>query len=843
MKKKHPFYFWFAIFFGVVMILACAFYLYISYLLPLPNSLQDLTNHPTTKIFDRNGQLLYEILQPELGKKSTIPLKQFPKYFIDATIAAEDINFYSHPGVDFGAIARALFFNLKEQRIVSGGSTITQQLVRNLMAQSGVQSAQNLQKPRDLGDKILEAMYAVRMSHLYNKDQILEQYLNKIYYGNLAYGAQSAALDYFGKNIFDLDLAQSAIIAGLPQSPSSYNPYVYFDKAKQRQKYVLEQMVKNNFASQAQADSALAEPINLRVNKFQIKAPHFVHLVLNQLEEKYGEDAVINGGLQIRTTLDYDLQLKAEQIITRRVDALKENNVQNGALVAMDTYTGQILAWVGSKDYFDNQIDGAVDMITALRQPGSSIKPLNYLAAFEKGYTPATVLYDIPTQFSTETGPYSPKNYDLKYHGPVRARVALASSFNIPAVKVLDYVGVNNFLIFLKKLGIETLDASPSFYGLALTLGGGEVRPIDMANAFNVIANYGLKRDSSDILEIKDADGAEIFKWKLPEAKNILGAQGMQHAYQIIDILKDPSARIAGFGEDSVLQISHESAVKTGTTRNFKDNWTIGFSPEILTAVWVGNADATSMENVSGVDGAAPIWADFMESALESKPKLTFAVPPNLVEKQVCALSGKLPNPGSGSDYGAANCPEKVNEIFARGQEPKELDDYYKLFWVRKSDGHIIMNECVKDYNPAEIQQKVLVAYPAELQKWAGQNSLGLAKTEPCAKAFDYSNGSSSNYPVEQAAAVLIDSPNNNDEYQLDSSLPLSAQKTPFRVSVPNDTVEVNYFVDDKVVADVKEPPFSYLWLAVLGNHKLRAEAKLADGRILKSTEIVFDIK
>ena len=843
-KAGHPFAFWLAVFLAAVFMLFFSFYVYIAYLLPLPDLFLQKGNFPASKIYDRSGKLLYEILQPEAGKKTMVPLQNIPKHFINATLASEDINFYSHPGVDFSAIARALFFNLKEQRIVSGGSTITQQLVRNILG---------LKPERGLTDKLLEAVYAVRISNVYDKDRILELYLNKIYYGNMSYGAQSASLDYFGKNIYDLDLAQSSLIAGLPQSPSRYNPFVHFDRAKKRQKYVLDQMVKNGFASQEEADAAYDEPLTLRANKHKMKAPHFVQYVMNQVEEEYGDDLLINGGLKITTTLDYDLQLKAEGTIGRQVEILKRNNVTNGALVALDTRTGQVLAWVGSADYFNEEIDGSVDMATSLRQPGSSIKPLTYLLAFEKGYTPATIIYDIPTQFNTDTGPYSPKNYDLEYHGPVRARTALASSYNIPAVKTLDFAGITDFIAFLRKLGIETLDKPPNFYGLALTLGGGEVRLIDMANAFNVIANYGVKKPFSTILNISGgggaggeagaggADGKSLFEWEQPEGEYILGPQGREHAYQIIDILKDPLARIPGFGEGSVLELSRPAAVKTGTTRNFRDNWTIGFTPELLTAVWVGNADATPMQDVSGVDGAAPVWADFMEAAMQGKPRYDFVKPDGLLDVEICALSGKLP-----TDL----CDEKAYEIFVKGTGPKEKDDYYKSFWINSPDGHIVPEDCRNTYPSSQLTQKILIDYPLELNRWATQKGLQLPLTSHCGEPSGYTDGYTDGYadgyaggyPNEEPEAISIDNPVNNDEYLLESSLPLRDQKIPFRVTVPTSATEVNYYIDGKRAGGTDAAPYTYLWLPVRGRHLLTVEAVFSGG-VKSAATVSFTVK
>lgn len=824
-KKNHCVFFWLSFAIISIFVLLFLFYLYIAYLLPLPLEARNFLNTPTTKIFDRNGKLLYEVLKPEEGRTTYISLDQIPKQFIQATLAAEDNEFYKHSGVDFLASGRALISNVTEGRIVSGGSTITQQLVRNLLG---------TQQQRDLSTKILESFYAIRLSHLYSKDQILEQYINKVYYGNLSYGAESASVNYFGKNLQDLDLAETTFLVGLPQSPSSYNPYNAFSKAKKRQEYVLEQMLSNQYVTQQQYDSAFSEDINLRTKKNSILAPHFIHEVLAELEDQFGEDMVNNGGLQITTTLDLNLQQMAEKTVNDQILFLHKHNVSNGALLSVDVKTGQILAWVGSNDYFDDSIDGAVDMVTSLRQPGSSIKPLTYLLAFEKGYTPATVLFDVPTQFSTATGPYSPKNYDLDYHGPIRVRTALASSYNIPAVKTLDYVGVENFIAFLRNLGIDTLNQSSDHYGLALTLGGGEVRPYDMAKAFLTLANYGYKKPLSDILLVTDSNQKTLLSWRQPSENFVLGTSGKQHAYQIIDILKDANARIPGFGEDSVLELSHEAAVKTGTTRNFRDNWTIGFTPELLTVVWVGNADASPMENISGVDGAAPIWANFMEQALAGKPSSHFNVPQGLHQINICAISGLLPG-----DL----CQENIIEWFVQGSEPMKIDDYYQKLSIDSSTGHAIYPECLNQYNKALIKDKTMIAYPSELQKWASEKGYPLATFEPCSAHFDYSGASSSEYANDQAKTVLFDTPRLNDEYLLDNTLPLNAQKVPLRVTVPIGTLEVTYFIDNSEIARVSELPFTYLWEANKGTHKVKAVAKLDNGSGIESSEITFIVR
>ncbi len=824
-RKKHRIAFYVLCAVAAILATGICFFLYISYVLPLPDSLTQVQTQGSIKIFDRKGQLLYEVIQPVGGKKTFIPLQQIPQNFVNATLAAEDIHFYEHGGVDLGAIARAIFFNVSEGRIVSGASTITQQLVRNLLGDT---------TERGYSEKILETIYAIRMSNLYSKDQILELYLNTIYYGNLSYGSESAAEDYFGKHIYDLDLAESTLLAGLPQAPSYYNPFLYLDRAKKRQQYVLDQMVKDEFIDQTSADGAANEPLTLRKNIFEMKAPHFVQYVLNQLSDLVGEKKLQEGGFSVTTTLDYDMELQAENIISEQIKKLSDKHVTNGALLAVEPSTGKVLTWVGSEDYYNNAIDGQVDMVTALRQPGSSIKPLTYLLALEKGFTPATILEDIPVEFQTETGPYAPKNYDLDFHGPVRLREALASSFNVPAVQTLNVLGLEPFLAFLQKLGIDTLDKNPSFYGLALTLGGGEVRMTDMARAFNVIANYGELFDLSTVEKITDQNGTVLYAWKQPDKTYVLGSYGKEHAYQIIDILKDPYARLKGFGEGSVLELSHEAAVKTGTTRNFRDNWTIGFTPQLLTTVWVGNADASAMHNISGVDGAGPIWHDFMESALQFEPQEKFWIPPRLHQVEICALSGMLP-----TDL----CTNKIFDWFVYGQEPKQPDNYYQNYWVLKSNGHLIRPECVNSYPEALREQKNLITYPVDFQRWAENKGLALAPFEPCALSKTSSSAYSDAYSTQEKSLITMDSPSNQDDFMVDQGLPLDTQKIPFRVIASSDVEKVTFVLDQQKVTTVDQSPFNYLWLPQKGQHTLKAVAELFDGSTQESSPVQFNVQ
>jgi len=820
-----------------VLIFLLFFYLFLAFLLPLPDLFISPKQTATTKIFDRKGKLLYEILDPSEGKKTLVSLDQIPEYIKQATLAAEDISFYSHSGVDFSAVIRAAYQNIKHQRIVSGASTITQQLVRNILnRQSLANGGKGLS--RGIVDKLEVMAFAVRLSHFYSKDEVLELYLNKIYYGNLSYGIESAALDYFGKHVGDLDLAESAMLAGLPQSPSNYNPFNNLESAKKRQSYVLDQMAKYRFISEDEANAAKRENLKFRPNRFEIKAPHFVQQVVSELEKKYGKEAVHYGGLNVVTTLDLDMQMLAEEIVDFQLSKLKSKNVSNAALIAVDVKTGHVLTWIGSADYFDESIDGAVDLLTALRQPGSSIKPFTYLAAFEKGWTPATTIADIPTQFTTAAGPYTPKNYDLDFHGLVRARTALASSYNVPAVKTLEYVGVPAFIGFLEKFGIDTLKKNPEFYGLALTLGGGEVRPIDMAAGYLTIANLGGKKPLTRILKVTNAKGELLEEWENKPANNILGPKGKEHIYQLISILSDNNARKPGFGENSVLELNRPAAVKTGTTRNFRDNWTIGFTPQLLTAVWVGNADGSPMTAISGVAGAGPIWSNFMTRALEKAPRLDFKKPNNLREIEICSLSGLLP-----TKY----CKERTYEWFVKGTEPKRKDNIYQNIKIDPIKKQRLTEDCIKRNPSIKVEEHVYEIYPPELKKWALQKGIEQAPRLTCTSGGLEQVGSAAKKNELLRQKLIADDltvpeivhPQDEDSFLYDNSIPLENQKIPFHVLVNDDVNEVSWFLNGEKISKRTDFPFSFMWPLKSGNYELVAEDEL--GR--RSDTVKFDVR
>lgn len=648
-------------------------------------SVDDLKNRAsqfeTTRILDRYGNPLYEILDPNAGRRTYVPLDKISPVLLAATIATEDQDFYTHPGFDPWAIIRALWVNYRTGGEGGGASTITQQLARALLL-SPEERAQ-----RTYSRKAREIILAAEITRRYSKDEILELYLNEIYYGNLAYGIEAAAETYFGKTANQLSLAEASLLAGLPQSPAVYDIYTNRDVTLRRQQQVLVLMyqlsqtrgcieVSNSdvpICVDAQTILNAADEMKARVfaaPNIDARYPHWVNFVRSQLEAQYDAQTIYRSGFIVYTTLDPTLQNEAQRLVTEQVAQMADRNTKNGALVAMNPSTGEILAMVGSPDFNNAAISGQVNMATSpTRQPGSSIKPITYVAAFEKGWTPATWIWDVPTEFPDGANPpYAPKNYDNRFHGGMTVRTALANSFNIPAVKALEFVGVyddpntpekEGMIAMAERLGITSLTRQD--YGLALTLGGGEVSLLDMTSAFSVFANGGKKVPPVAILRIVDFAGNLIYEYKPPEAEQVIRAE---HAFLISSILSDNDARSWMFGRNSALNLPFPVAAKTGTTNDFRDNWTMGYTPDLATGVWVGNADYTPMVNTTGLSGAAPIWSQFMQFAVpyvtNNNPR-PFAIPPGITERIICRLSGAEPSQwcrgGQRSEFFASDQP------------------------------------------------------------------------------------------------------------------------------------------------------------------------------------------
>ncbi len=715
----------------------------------------------TTRILDRNGNPLYEILDPNAGRRTYVKLNEISPFLVAATIATEDKDFYTHPGFDPLAITRALWENSTTGGNGSGASTITQQLARALL----LTPEERVQ--RSYMRKIREIILAAEITRRYGKDEILELYLNEIYYGNLAYGIEGAAETYFGPNIDgqanelhpegspknsrladDLTLAQASFLAGLPQSPAVYDIYTNRDITLGRHRDVLSLMYELSTSRNCIIVSNDPQPIcvdietalkasktidsfNFPTPNVQMRFPHWVQFVRSQLENQFDAQTIYRSGFTVTTTLDAGLQDTAQQIVSDQIAALVDKNAQDGALVAIKPPSGEILAMVGSTDFYNETIQGQVNMATSqTRQPGSSIKPFTYAAAFEKGWTPSTLIWDIPSGFppsgdpNDQRDPYEPVNYDGRFHGPVTVRTALSNSYNIPAVKTLQFVGIyddpktpqkEGLIGMAQKLGITSLTRND--YGLALTLGGGDVSLLEMTGAYAVFANGGRRIPPVAILKITDNAGNLIYEYKTPEGEQVLRPE---HAYLISTILSDYEARRPMFGASPIINLGFNTRVasKTGTTNDFRDNWTMGYSPDLAVGVWVGNADYTAMQNTTGLTGAAPIWASFMMKAI---PSITggepspFQRPSEIVDRVICSFSGTEPSQW---------CPDQRNEMFVANQLPLPAsEDLWKEATIDTWTGMLATPAC-SEY----VEKKMTLNVTDNLvQRWLRKDDAGRA--------------------------------------------------------------------------------------------------------------------
>jgi len=712
--------------------------------LPEPGELQSRAHRfVSTRIYDREGNLLWELFDPREGRRTLVRLDQISPHLINATIATEDANFYQHPGVDPVGIARAVYQALKEREIVSGGSTIPQQLVKLVL----------LSPERTVERKVKEAILAAEITRRYPRDTILEIYLNEIYYGNMAYGIEAAAETYFGVSARDLTLAQAALLAGLPQAPAIYDPYTNPEGAKARQAQVLGLMVKHGYITPAQADAAYLEPLHYVPLRLELRAPHFVQYVRSELERMYGPEAVYKGGLQVTTTLDPKLQALAEEVAAAQINRLPvEKHVTNAALVAVEPTTGELLAMVGSVDFNNPNISGQINMALVPRQPGSAIKPLTYLAAFSMPlaspeemkaaeppvgqpwveppgpWTPATLIMDTTTAFPNGPNPdYVPTNYDEKEHGLVTVRAALANSYNIPAVKALQHIGIPALKEMAARLGITTLTRDD--YGLSLTLGGGEVSLLELTGAYAILANNGLRTPISPILRVQDAEGHVLFDREAspPQTQQVVDPR---YVYLITSILSDNAARCAAFRCPNVLELQtpdgqpRPAAVKTGTTNNFTDNWTVGYTPQLTVGVWVGNADYSPMQHISGISGAGPIWHDFMTQALADALPQPFPRPDGIVEVEICADSGTIPSQAC-REHGPLRREVFVDEP-GRGPLGPEHDIHQ---YVRMDSAS---GKLATEFTPPDlITEKYFRVYPPEYREWAETHGIEQPPLEP----------------------------------------------------------------------------------------------------------------
>lgn len=626
----------------------------------------------STKIYDREGILLYDIYDDK--RRTPVDFGDIPPYLRQATVAIEDKNFYEHSGFDPLGMLRGLTRVVTRGR-AQGGSTLTQQLVKNVL----------LSSERSLPRKVKEFVLATQIERKYSKDEILTMYLNEAPYGGTCWGVECASESYFGKTAKELTLVESAILAGFPQRPSTYSPYsVTPDAYIARTKQVLRRMREDKYITSDQEEEAVNQLVGVKFvgKSASFKAPHFVTYIQSILAARYGESA-LQSGMKITTTIDWDLQEKAQQIVADEIQKVEAQHITNGAAVAVDPKTGQILAMVGSKDFGAKDYDGQVNVALSLRQPGSAIKPVTYVTGLKKGYTAATMLMDVETTFpgGKDQLPYEPVNYDGKFRGPVQVRSALANSLNIPAVKMLAMVGVRDMLSTGFDMGLTTLEPTKKNlerFGLSATLGGGEVRLLDITSAYGAFANGGMRFEPVSILKVEDASGKVLEEYKEEKGRRVL-SEG--EAFIISDILSDNNARADVFGTRSLLNVSGKTvAVKTGTTNDSRDNWAIGWTSQVVVGAWVGNNDNSPMKKVaSGVSGATPIWRRIISEALAGKPNTGFKVPDEVVQVEVDSISGYRAHDGFSSR----------NEYFIKGTEPEGEDLIHANLKLCRGEGRL----------------------------------------------------------------------------------------------------------------------------------------------------------
>jgi membrane peptidoglycan carboxypeptidase len=718
-----------------------------------------------------------------------------------------------------------------------------------------------------------EAVLALKLTAGYSKDEILALYLNQTYYGGLSYGVEAAAQHYFGKPARDLDLAESALLAGLPQAPSRYDPFADRAAALARQADVLDAMARAEMISAEQAAAAKREPLQFTADSQHMRAPHFVQYVLGLLDAQLGPDVVARGGLTVTTTLDIDLQDAAQELLRRQVallatprDGGPDHRVRNGAVVVLDPASGAILTMVGSPNFDDAASQGQVNATLARRQPGSAIKPLTYAAALERGWTPASTILDIPTTFQTrESRPYAPQNYDRAYHGPLALREALATSSNVAAVRVLDNIGIPALLDMAKRLGITTLGQDAGRYGLSLTLGGGEVTPLELTAAFGAFATGGKKVTPYSIMRVTGAQGHSLLDERrktkdesspLPNEANVPSSSVLrppseetqvlspQIAFLITDILSDRYARMRAFGAQSALDIDRPAAAKTGTTSDWRDNWTVGYTPDRVVGVWVGNADGQPMEAISGVSGAGPLWHDVMLAAHRGLPPRPFARPDGILETTICAEGGLLPTP---------SCPATRRERFLAGSEPRQPDRSHLAVAVDAQLGC----RAPAGYPAERVTTRIFRILPPEAETWVVAAGLARVPREVCPVPATTDQGRTtkderpsmndvsdpSSLVIRHSSAPALLSPTPGAVFAISPGVPRERQQIELQARAGADVARLTLLVDGQPLAVFDGPPYRAFWQLAPGKHRARVETTDPQGNVSSSATVEFVVE
>lgn len=743
------------------------------------------------RILDRNGVLLREVLSGEEGKGRWCSMDEISPNVVDAIIATEDSRFFHHPGVDPIAIARASWQNIRAGRIVSGGSTVTMQVIRNVFPAE-----------RTFVAKLRDGWFAMRLERMMPKQDVLLEYLNRVPFGNQTFGIDAAARLYFGKPALQLSIAEAAFLAAIPNSPSMNDPYNRFQRVRNRQLYILSRMEEEGFITEEERDRSEHEPLVILPRTQVFKAPHFTTMIVNNLSTENRSRIA-----EIRTTLDWNIQKTAELLLSGHLARLKEQNVTNGAIVIIDNRRHAIVALVGSKDFFDTTTGGQVNGALALRQPGSTLKPFTYGVALEHGATAADILADIPRSNGDSDVDFLPENYDKRFHGPVRIRTALACSYNVPAVRVVERFGEELLLQNLHTAGLTSLNRSSSHYGVGLTLGNGEVTLMELTNAYNILANAGAVHSSRMIDSIVYVAGDGVGKSTTPAL--LMGSSGPptdlpiklfteQTCFLLTDILSDAQARAPAFGAYSSLSLPFPCAAKTGTSKDYKDNWTIGYTRGYTVGVWVGNFDAKPMKMVSGVTGAAPLFRDLMLALHRTNAQpFDFSKPDGIIEESICPRSGLLPT---------EDCPGEVIEYFVAGTEPRARCTFHRKFRIDQRTGML-----ADDATPIGfVEERVYEILPPMYAQWAEEEGI----PKPPVEAMR---------AVRRNSELVIHSPTSGDVFKLDPVLRPEYQIIRVETIVSPELDGVSLWVNGKEIAAL-EPPYRFnLPLASLarGRHTL----------------------
>ncbi len=802
----------FKILFGGSLLLSVGFVA--SVFLPLDDTGFAPSKVTSVRILDKNGVLLREVLSEQDGRGRWCGSHEVAPSVMNAVIATEDSRFYSHPGVDPIALARAMMQNIRAGRIVSGGSTITMQVIRNVY-----------NSDRTLMEKIREAWYALRLTRMMTKEEILVQYLNRVPFGNQLYGIDAAARTYFGKPALQLSLAEASLLAAIPNSPALNDPYKHPGRVRERQLYVLARMKSEGFISEDERESAEHEPLVIVPRSAQFKAPHFTTMILNQLSQEEKSSAS-----EISTTLDYSVQKSVEFLLSGHIARLKKHNVTDGAVVVINNRTHSLVALVGSKDFFDTASHGQVNGALALRQPGSTLKPFTYGLALENGMTASELLADIPRSNGNSDVDFLPENYDKKYHGPVRMRIALACSYNVPAVRTLEQFGEEALLKKLHEAGFASLVHPSSFYGVGLTLGNGEVTLLELANAYSAIANAG----DYHLLRCIDSIRRVVVSFASTQPKSRLDSSGRipmdmepqalrvfspQVAYILSDVLSDEQARAPAFGVNSSLSLPFACAAKTGTSKDYKDNWTVGFTPEFTVAVWVGNFDATPMKLVSGITGAAPLFRDIMLFLHQStSTSIEFARPDGVADARVCPRSGML----VGKD-----CPGEVQELFIEGTQPREVCSVHRKVKVDTRNDLLATRITPKEF----VAEKTYEIFPSVFDSWAEIEGIPRPPIQ------------FSSMRAKRDQLLTISSPTSGDVFKVDPILRPEYQTILVETVVASEVDHVSLWINGREVTTLRAPFRYRLSLAPLrkGENTLVLKGKRGS-RTVQSEEVSVSV-